>query len=111
MKNLILTTIATVFLLLTSCVHSTPNNSDAKEAARAAIIHNLKDPTSAKFYHNETINNIGNNTFVYTETLIATNSFGGSIVQNVTVKVKWKGGNPSKIENWEWSDLQIIPRK
>lgn len=95
---------------MTSCGHSTPNESDAKEAARAAIIHSLKDPMSAQFHHNETIKNLGNNLFQYTETVNAKNSFGGSIAQNVSVKVQWISGDPSEVENWKFSELQFTER-
>ena len=110
MKKSILTTIITL-LLLTSCGgNSTPDNSDAKEAARAAIIHNLKDPMSAKFHHDEVIKKIGDSTFLFTETVNATNSFGGSVAQIATVEVIWKGGDPSVVENWTFSKLQFNQR-
>ena len=94
-----------LFTLL-SCGNSIPDNSDVKEAARAVIIHNLNDPTSAEFHHNEVIKDIGDSTFIYTETINAKNSFGGSVKQNATVKIKWAGGKPSEIENWRILDIK-----
>ncbi|MFZ4522984.1 MAG: hypothetical protein ACOYNC_14840 [Bacteroidales bacterium] len=110
MKISILITIISFFLLTSCGGNSAPDNSDAKEAARAAIIHSLKDPKSASFHHDEVIKKYGDSTFLYTETVNATNSFGGSIAQIVTIEVKWTGGDPSVVENWTFSKLQFNPR-
>lgn len=107
MKKIIFTFIAFTFI---SCGESTPDESDAKEAARATIIHNLKDPSSAEFHHNEIVKDLGNNIFEYTETVNATNSFGGKIKQDVTVKVKWNGGDPSEVNNWSSLELNFNDR-
>lgn len=97
------------FLALMSCGNSTPDESDAKDAARAAIIQNLKNP-SAEFHHNEVIKDLGNGTFEYAEAVNATNSFGGVIAQNVTAKIKWLGGDPSEVQNWSIVDIQFVNR-
>ena len=92
-----------------SCGSSTPDESNAKEAARAAILHSLKNP-DAQFHQNETIEDSGNGTFLYKETINATNSFGGSLAQDVTAKVKWNGGDPSEVQSWSLIDLQFADR-
>lgn len=95
---------------LLSCSNSTPDKSDVKDAARAAILHHLKDMNSAKFHHNEIVSDIGNNTYTYTETVNATNSFGGSVAQNVVVKLKWNGGDTSDVSSYSLLDLQFNER-
>ena len=107
MKNLIL---LLSFLAFMSCGNSTPDNSDVKDAARAAILHSLKNPTDAKFHHNEVVKDLGDGQFQYTETVNATNSFGGNIAQNVMAKIKWNGGDPSEISNWSIIDMQFVDR-
>lgn len=107
MKKILLLFCAT---LLISCGDSTPDNSDVKNAARAVIIHDLKDPRSAEFHHNEVITKTGDSVFIYKETVNATNSFGGSIANDAIIIVKWRGGNPSDIENWYVIDKQLAPR-
>lgn len=97
------------FLALMSCGNSTPDESDVKDAARAAIIQNLKNP-SAEFHHNEVVKDLGNGTFEYAEAVNATNSFGGVIAQNVTAKIKWLGGDPSEVSNWTIVDIQFVNR-
>lgn len=95
-------------VVLFSCGSSTPNEADAKEAARAAVLQNLKNPTDVKFHHNETIKNIGNNTFEYRETINATNSFGGSIKQDAILKVKWLKDDPGEVSNWSIISIEFI---
>ena len=46
-------------LALFSCGSSTPDESDAKEAARAAILKSLKNPLDARFHQNEVIKDLG----------------------------------------------------
>lgn len=99
-----------MFVTLISCGNSTPDNSDAKEAARAAIIHNLKDPMSATFHQNEIVTKVSDSVFSYTETVNAKNSFGGSSAQNATVQVKWIGGDPSEVQSWSILDIQLNER-
>lgn len=94
-------------LVLFNCGSSEPNESNAKEAARAAIIQNLKNPTDVKFHQNETIADLGYNTFEYKETLNATNSFGGSIKQTAVVKVKYLKGDASEVTNWTVVDIRF----
>ena len=106
MKKLLLI----ILLALLSCSNSLPDESDAKEAARAAILQNLKSPLDAKFHHNETINKISNNTFEYKETINAKNSFGGSIKQTAIVKVKWLKDDPSEVTNWTVLNIEFINR-
>lgn len=106
MKKLIVLILA---FSIFSCGSSTPNESDAKQAARAAIIHSLKNP-DAKFHQNETIQDLGDGTFLYKESINATNSYGGSIAQNVTAKVKWNGGDPSEVQSWSVVDLEFEDR-
>ena len=108
MKKLLL--FAIMAMGLTSCGSSTPDESDAKEAARSAILQNLKNPIDAKFHHNEIVKALGDNTFEYTETVNATNGFGGSIAQNATVKVKWLKDDPSEVSNWTIIDIQFVDR-
>lgn len=107
MKKLIL---LLSLLALFGCGSSTPDESTAKEAARAAIIHNLKSPSSANFHHNEVVKKIDDSTFVYSETVEATNSFGGVIAQNAHTTVKWMGGDPSEETNWSLLDIQFTER-
>lgn len=107
MKKIII--ILTAFSLI-GCGSSTPDEATAKEAARAAIIHNLKDPSSAEFHQNEKVKDLGNNTFEYTESVNATNSFGGKIAQDVNVQVKWNGGDPSEVNNWSVVDIHFLER-
>lgn len=107
MKNIIL--VLSLFIAI-SCGDSKPNESDAKEAARAAIIHNLINPSGVKFYHDEIVKDLGNGEFEYSETVDATNTFGGSIAQKATAKIKWNGGDPSKMENWSVLDVQFYER-
>lgn len=95
-------------LIVFSCGNSVPDESDAKEAARAAILQHLKNPADVKFHHNETIKNIGNNTFEYIETINATNSFGGSIKQNAILKVKWLKDDPGEVSNWSIISIEFI---
>lgn len=102
-----------IFLLLTlfaliSCGHSAPDESDAKEAARAAVLQNLKNPVDMKFHQNDVVKDLGDNTFEYKETINASNSFGGSIKQNVVIKVKWLKDDPSEASNWTVLDLRFI---
>jgi hypothetical protein len=97
-------------LALFSCSSSSPSDSDVKEAARAAILQNLKSPTQTSFHHNEVIEKLEENTFQYKETINATNSFGGSIKQDATVKIKWLNKNPSVITNWSVIDIQFMDR-
>lgn len=104
------TILALIFLSLISCVSTTPDEADAKEAARSAILQNLKNPIDAKFHHNEIVKALGGNTFEYTETVNATNGFGGSIAQNATVKVKWLKDDPSEPSNWSIVDIQFVDR-
>lgn len=104
-----------VFLLFSlmaiiSCGSSTPDESDAKEAARSAILQNLKNPIDMTFHQNEEIKDLGDNTFEYKETINATNSYGGSIAQNAIVKVKWLKGDPSDVTNWTILDIQFTER-
>ena len=97
-------------LALFSCGSSNPDESDAKEAARAAVIQNLKSPADAKFHQNDVVKELGDNTYEYKETVNATNSFGGSIKQDVMVKVKWLGGDPSEVTSWTVLDIQFMDR-
>lgn len=97
-------------LALFGCGSSTPDESDAKEAARAAVIQNLKSPADAKFHQNDVVKELGDNTYEYKETVNATNSFGGSIKQDVTAKVKWIGGDPSEVTSWTILDIQFMDR-
>lgn len=98
------------FLAIMSCGSSTPDESTAKEAARAAVLQNLKNVSATEFHQNEEVKDLGDNTFEYKETVNATNSFGGSIAQNVTVKVKWLKDDPSEITNWTILDIQFTER-
>lgn len=108
MKKLILFTALFIGLLnFTSCADSAPDETDAKEAARSAVLQNLKNPVDMTFHQNETIKNLGDNTFEYKETINATNSFGGSIKQDVTVQVKWLKDDPSEVSNWSIIDIQF----
>ena len=99
-----------IFLAFISCGSSVPDESDAKEAARSAILQNLKNPNGANFHHNEIVKDLGDGTFEYTETVDATNSFGGVIAQNVTVQVKWLKDDPSEVTNWSIIDIQFVER-
>lgn len=101
---------AIVGIIMISCGNSTPDESDVKDVARAAILHSLKNPTDAKLHHNEVVKDLGNNQYQYVETVNATNAFGGSIAQNVMVKVKWNGKDPSELENWILLDIQFTDR-
>jgi len=97
------------FLAFMGCGNSTPDESNVKEAARAAIIQNLKNP-DAKFHHNEVVTKISDSSYQYVETINATNGFGASIKQDVTVKVKWLKGDPSEVTNWSILDIQFFDR-
>ncbi|AUS04508.1 hypothetical protein [Pseudotamlana carrageenivorans] len=90
-----------------SCTSSEPNEANAKNAARSAIIQKVKNPTDLKFHHNEVISNLGYNTFQYQETINATNGFGGSIKKNAVVKVKWIKGDASEVSSWIIEDIYI----
>lgn len=107
MKKILLIAIS---LLLFGCTNSKPSDSDVKEAARAAILNNLKDMGSAKFHHNENIQDLGNQVYRYQETVNANNSFGGSIGQNVVVTLKWTGQDPSEVTSYILQDLQFNER-
>lgn len=107
MKKLIL---LLSFLAIISCGDSTPNESDAKEAARSAVLQNVKNPTDLTFHQNDVVKDLGANTFEYKETINATNSFGGSIKQDVTVQVKWLKDDPSEASNWTVVDIQFADR-
>ena len=104
MKKLLLLFICTALL---SCGSSEPNEANAKEAARAAILQNLKNPTDVSFHHNEKIHDLGLNTFEYRETINATNSFGGSIKQNAVVKVKWLKDDAREVSNWSIIEFRL----
>lgn len=104
MKNFLL---LLSFLAFISCGNSTPDEADAKEAARSAILQNLKNPVDMTFHQNETVKDLGDNTFEYKETINAPNSFGGSIKQDVTVQVKWLKDDPSEVSNWSIVDIQF----
>ena len=106
MKKLILHLVFVMF----SCGHSTPNESDAKEAARAALLQRVKNPMDVTFFQNDKVQAIGDNTFEYTETISATNSFGGTITQNANVKVKWLKDDSSEVTNWTIIDFQLNDR-
>lgn len=97
-------------LFLIRCGNSTPDESDVKDASRAAILQALKNPTDAEFHHNESVKDLGDGTFEYAESVNATNSFGGKLAQNATVKVKWNGGDPSEVQNWSILDVQFAER-
>ncbi len=107
MKKLLL---SLIFLALIGCGNSTPDESDAKEAARAAILQNLKNPIDITFHQNEVVTEFADNIFEYKETINATNSFGGSIKQDVTVQVKWLKDDPSEVSNWTVVDIQFADR-
>lgn len=92
------------------CGNSEPDESDAKDAARAAILQNLKNPSDTKFHHNEVIKTLGDSTFEYKETINATNSFGGSIKQDAVVRVKFLQGDPDVETNWTILDIQFLER-
>jgi hypothetical protein len=97
-------------LAIISCGNSTPDESDAKEVARSAILQNLKNPVDMTFHQNEEVIDLGDNTFEYKETINATNSYGGSIAQNAIVKLKWLKDDPSDITNWSILDIQFTER-
>ena len=97
-------------LAMFSCGNSEPDESDAKEAARAAILQHLKNPIDAKFHHNETIKTLGDSTFEYKETINATNGFGGSIKQDAFVKIKFLQDDPEEVTNWTILDIQFLER-
>jgi len=102
-----------LFFIITSmisCSSSVPDESDAKEAARAVVLQNVKNPVDLKFHQNDEVKNLGDNTFEYKETINATNSYGGSIAQNVIVKVKWIKDDPSEVKNWSIIDIQFTDR-
>ncbi|WP_131387679.1 hypothetical protein [Flavobacterium suncheonense] len=107
MKKVILFLSILVFI---GCGNSEPNESNAKEAARAAIIHNLKNINSANFHQNEVIADLGGGVYQYKETVNATNNFGGSIANDVTVKVKYVGGDASEVSSWSILDIQFSER-
>ena len=98
------------FFAIIGCGSSTPDVATAKEAARAAVLQNLKSPTATEFHQNEVVTDLGDNTFEYKETVNATNSFGGSIAQNAIVKVKWISGDASEVTNWSVLDIQFAER-
>lgn len=98
------------FLAFISCGHSTPDESDAKEAARSAILQNLKNPIDMTFHQNDVVKYLGDSIYEYKETINATNGFGGSIRQDVTVKVKWLKDDPSEVSNWSIVDIQFLER-
>lgn len=98
------------FATVISCGSSTPDDSDIKQAARAAILSNVKDPTSTTFHQNEVVKNLGENVYSYSETINATNGFGGSIAQNIFVKIKWTGTDPSEVSSYQLVDLQYSDR-
>lgn len=97
-------------LALFGCGSSTPDASTAKEAARAAVLQNLKSPSATEFHQNEVVTNLGDNTFEYKETVNGTNSFGGSIKQDAVVKVKYLKDDPSEVTNWTVLDIQFIDK-
>lgn len=109
MKKVFLSIILCAVLLM-SCGSSNPTEADAKEAARTVVLQNVKNPVDLKFHQNDEVKNIGDNTFEYKETINATNSYGGSIAQNVTVKVKWIKDDPSEVQNWSIIDIQFSDR-
>ncbi len=98
------------FLAFISCGNSTPNESDAKEVARAAVLQNIKNPVGMTFHQNDVVTEFADNVFEYKETINATNSFGGSIKQDVTVQVKWIKDDPSEVSNWTVVDIQFADR-
>lgn len=98
------------FLAIIGCGNSTPDESDAKDVARSVILQNLKNPIDANFHHNEIIKTLGDSTFEYTETINATNSYGGSIKQDAFVKIKFLQDDPSEITNWTILDIQFTER-
>lgn len=98
------------FLAFISCGHSNPDESDAKEAARSAVLQNLKNPIDMTFHQNDVVKDLGDNIFEYKETINATNSFGGSIKQEVTVQVKWLKDDPSEVSNWSVINIQFADR-
>ncbi|MBP4140037.1 hypothetical protein [Flavobacterium geliluteum] len=97
------------FILL-SCGHSIPNESDAKEASRAALLQRVKNPMDVTFFQNEKVLDLGDGNFQYNETISATNGFGGTITQNAIVKVKWLKDDPSEVSNWTVIDFQLNDR-
>ncbi len=101
---------AFVLLVLFCCTNSKPSDSNIKDAARAAILTNLKDMGSAKFHHNETVQDLGNQIYRYQETVNANNSFGGSLSKNIVVTLKWSGQDPSEISSYILQDLQFNER-
>jgi hypothetical protein len=107
MKKILLL-ISLVFMA--SCGSSTPDASDAKEAARAAVLQNLKNPVDMTFHQNEIVKDVGNNTFEYRETINATNSFGGSIKQDAIVQVKFVGDDPSDVSSWSLLNIEFVTR-
>lgn len=98
------------FLAIVSCGNSTPDESDAKEAARSAVLQNLKNPIDMTFHQNDVVKDLGENTFEYKETINASNSFGGSLKQDVTVIVKWLSDDPSEVSNWSIVDIKFVNR-
>lgn len=104
MKKVLLIFITIAFA---SCGNSKADSSDAKKAARAAVLQYLKNPVNMEFHQNEIVTDIGDNTFEYKETINGTNSFGGSIKQDAIVKVKWLKDDPSEVTNWSILDIQF----
>lgn len=97
-------------LTLSSCGHSTPDESDAKEAARSAVLQNLNNPIDMTFHQNDVVKDLGDSTYEYKETINAKNGFGGSIKQDVTVQVKWLKDDPTEVTNWTIVDIKFVNR-
>lgn len=106
MKKLILLLAFFVF----SCGTSSPDKGDAKQAGRAALLQNMKNPMGVTFFQNDNVKIISENVFEYTETISATNSFGGTITQNAIIKIKWLQDDPSEVTNWAVLDLKLLDR-
>jgi len=87
-----------------------PEASDLKEAARAQIIHNLKDPTSPEFFNNGKFTKETDSIYIYTESLKALNGFGLKVPQDAYVKLKWTGSDPDEIDSYILLDLKFKNR-
>lgn len=87
-----------------------PEENDIKEAARSQILHSLKDPSSAEFFHDGKVTKETDSIYVYKEGLKALNGLGLKIPQNAYVKIKWSGDDPDDVKSYILVDVQFQNR-
>ena len=101
------------FVLAKACASATSSDENSIGINEAYIISkdfvddNLKAPSSSNFTGNYSYDDLGGNEFQIKSEVDSENSFGASLREKWTVKLKYNGGEWTDKNNWTLESIQI----